>query len=72
MEPLMRVTLEEPFQIRHASEKLPKKVKVSRSIGPTCRELLNDLGYVTFLVEDKSEVLHTVKEKLEKTEKKFT
>ena len=46
-------------------EKLPKKGKISRSIGPFCRELLNDVRNLTFLVEDEAEVLHTVKEKLE-------
>ena len=36
-----------------------------RSIGPFWWELLNDVGNLTFLVEDKAEVLHTVKIKLE-------
>ena len=45
--------------------KKPKKGKVPRSIGPICRKLLNDLRNLTFLVENKAEVLHTVKEKLE-------
>ena len=35
--------IEEPFEIRHVLEKLPKKGKVSRSIVPICRELLNDV-----------------------------
>ena len=46
-------------------EKLPKKGKISRLIGPIYRELLNDVQNLTFLVEDEAEVLHTVKEKLE-------
>ena len=36
-----------------------------RSIGPFWWELLNDVGNLTFLVEDKAEVLHTVNIKLE-------
>ena len=36
-----------------------------RSIGPFWWELLNDVGNLTFLVDDKAEVLHTVKIKLE-------
>ena len=57
--------IEEPFEIRDVLDKLPKKGKISRSIGPFCRELLNDVRNLTFLVEDEAEVLHTVKEKLE-------
>ena len=34
--------IEEPFEIINVLEELPKKTKVSRSIGPICRELLND------------------------------
>ena len=45
-------------------EELPNKGKVSRSIGPIWRELLNDVRNLTYLVETESEVLHTVKEKL--------
>ena len=57
--------IEEPYEIRDVLDKLPKKGKISRSIGPFCRELLNDVRNLTFLVEDEAEVLHTVKEKLE-------
>ena len=57
--------IEEPFENRDVLEKLPKKVKISRSIGPICRELLNDMQNLIFLLEDKAEVLYTVKEKLE-------
>ena len=57
--------IEEPFKIRDVLEKTPKKGKISRSIGPVCRELLNDVLNLTFLVEDEAKVLHTVKEKLE-------
>ena len=57
--------IEEPFEIRDVLDKLPKKGKISRWIGPFCRELLNDVRNLTFLVEDEVEVLHTVKEKLE-------
>ena len=57
--------IEEPFEIRDVLDKLPKKGKIFRSIGPFCRELLNDVRNLTFLVEDEVEVLHTVKEKLE-------
>ena len=57
--------IEEPFEIRDVLEKLPKERKNSRSIGPFCRELLNDVRNLTFLVEDEAEVLHTVKEKFE-------
>ena len=46
-------------------DELPKKGKISRSIGLFCREQLNDVRNLTFLVEDEAEVLHTVKEKLE-------
>ena len=56
--------IEEPFEIKNVLEKLPKKEKISRSIGPTCRELLN-VRNLTFLVEGKVELLHTVKEKLD-------
>ena len=59
------IDIEEPFEIRHALEELPNKGKVSRSIGPICRELLNDVGNLTFPVDDESELLHTTKEKLE-------
>ena len=41
--------IEEPFEIRDVLEKLPKKGKISRSIGPFCRELLNDVQNLTFL-----------------------
>ena len=34
--------IEEPFEIRNVLEKLPKKGQILRSIGPFCRELLND------------------------------
>ena len=57
--------IEEPFEIKDVLDKLPKKGKISRSTGPFCRELLNDVRNLTFLVEDEAEVLHTVKEKLE-------
>ena len=57
--------IEGSFEIRDVLNKLPKKGKISRSIGPFCRELLNDVRNLTFLVEDEAEVLHTVKEKLE-------
>ena len=57
--------IEEPFKIRDVLEKTPKKGKISRSIRPVCRELLNDVLNLTFLVEDEAKVLHTVKEKLE-------
>ena len=57
--------IEEPFEMRDVLEKLPKERKNSRSIGPFCRELLNDVRNLTFLVEDEAEVLHTVKEKFE-------
>ena len=57
--------IEEPFENRDVLEKLPKKVKISRSIGPICRELLNDMQNLIFLLEDEAEVLYTVKEKLE-------
>ena len=45
-------------------EKLPRNGKISKVIGPICRELLNDVWNLTFLVEDEAEMLHTVKEKL--------
>ena len=57
--------IEEPFEIKDVLDNLPKKGKISRSTGPFCRELLNDVRNLTFLVEDEAEVLHTVKEKLE-------
>ena len=41
---------EEPFEIRDVREKLPKKGKISKSLGPICRELLNDVRNLTFLV----------------------
>ena len=41
-----------------------QRKKLSRSIGPICRELLN-VRNLTFLVEGKVELLHTVKEKLD-------
>ena len=41
--------IEEPFEIRDVLEKQPKKGKISRSIGPFCRELLNDVQNLTFL-----------------------
>ena len=53
------------FEIRDVLNKLSKKGKISRSIGPFCRELLNDVQNLIFLVEDEAEVLHTVKGKLE-------
>ena len=59
------VGIEEAFEIRDVLEKLLKKVKISRSIGTICREPLNDVQNLTFLVEDEAEVLHIVKEKLE-------
>ena len=34
--------IEEPFETTDVLEKLPKKGKILRSIGPFCRELLND------------------------------
>ena len=57
--------IEEPFEKGDVLEKLPKKVKISRSIGPICRELLNDMQNLIFLLEDEAEVLYTVKENLE-------
>ena len=57
--------IEEPFEKGDVLEKLPKKAKISRSIGPICRELLNDMQNLIFLLEDEAEVLYTVKEKLE-------
>ena len=55
----------EPFEKGDVLEKRLKKVKISRSIGPICRELSNDMQNLIFLLEDEAEVLHTVKEKLE-------
>ena len=57
--------IEEPFEIKDVLEKLPKKGKILKSIGPFHRELLNDVQNLTFLVKDEAEALHTVKEKLE-------
>ena len=57
--------IEGSFEIRDVLNKLPKKGKISRSIGPFCSEFLNDVQNLIFLVEDEAEVLHTVKEKLE-------
>ena len=57
--------IEQPFEIRDTLDKLPKKEKLSRLIRPFCKELLNDVRNLTFLVEDEAEVLHRVKEKLE-------
>ena len=57
--------IEEPFEMKDVLDKLPKKGKLFRSIGPFCRELLNDVQNLTFLVEVEVEVLQTVKEKLE-------
>ena len=57
--------IEEPFKMKNVLDKLPKKGKFFRSIGPFCRELLNDVQNLTFLVEVEVEVLQTVKEKLE-------
>ena len=59
------ICIEEAFEIRDVLEKLLKKGKISRSIGTICREPLNDVRNLAFLVEDEAEVLHTVKEKLE-------
>ena len=41
--------IEGSFEIRDVLNKLPKKGKISRSIGPFCRELLNDVQNLTFL-----------------------
>ena len=35
--------IEELSEIRDVLEKLPKKGQISRSTGPFCRELLNDV-----------------------------
>ena len=56
--------IEELSEIRDVLEKLPKKGQISRSTGPFCRELLNDVWNLAFLVENEEEVLDTLKEKL--------
>ena len=55
--------IKELFERRHVLDKLQKKGKVLRSIVPICREVINDVQSLRSL-EDRTEVLQTVKEKL--------